>query len=1117
MPYEIFISYSRAASGIGDEVLHILEERLPYKGAVFIDRETIPGGSLWWEKITNALDEVRYLLLLGTREAMAKPQFIRKELAEARKRNVTIVPVEFDAGAIELLLGEADTHYLTSPRHNGRCGDVTGLERALRRSLVQRVVDSLESRRRAATAWAGQHLPYPSFWEYAWDTLVPDTGAVALVAPGGRGKSVVAAHFIDRIRAATNVYPFLIEGSVAARDADVLPQELGARSANDLPGHLQSLQRGHGKQVVFIVDALDQIPPGDDPKHIRGIELLRLLHASCDRLLITCRDDVWAAAYAPSLHFPVHELGELDERVVARILHSHDISREAMDNRLLRTPFFLDLALRRAAVWDSIPTAETSFFRRLFRDSSEEGGPVPQASRRRKQAVLTALAESQLHAMTYEVPRASVHERSDLAEVDFAQAVARLKDDRLLVERRSVLRLSHDLLDAHAVASVVYGVADRNAAARELCGHMEQEIGWPVGSMLVQLAHEQHSETLLRTLFTEFLGILDRKNDGDVCMARAWGVTYVLRQRLPLLLPLVLETLDGPLVQRSGPGSTPSAVGPRPCVTQEAASSLASAFGGLEAGDVADAPRVVPVLAGGLDKFRLKARFVEALAKYRTTEVRNELTRRGNCEFAHRTDLPFLGYIAQGLRGFDPDEATTELLERIIDDPSIDPVTRRRAHETLHAHDGRPEPERDETEVVEGLRIADKIGPYSDWDVVREYASYVRDEATRGRRFGPNVIGALINCFQHQMSYVGYPVAVALGCFDDDAARDALLEQLLRDVLTAEVREACLRALQQQFDRTTGEPLGRRTFTFQLLYAAHIARHRGAEAVARGLVAIAGASNETDALDVLPHEPTQSPVTLAVQIESGPSATPVDPALHRLDGPVDGPGLEHKYRFTSIGLRPDSRVLEVSLAPTSWREARRFHVALRQDPGCARHTDHRHAEANSHRWVRPVPLGDTVLPGIACVHCIVLSSDERVLVTQRNAQASYAPGHWSASFEEQLNQHDIAAHPDPFTHAACRGFREEFGAEVRPGRVTPLSVVIEIGLLNLALTMLVRPQLTAHEIERRWRDDAEDRWEAQALDWLPIRSTTLDSHTPQHPTTALRWAMLRRWLTTHAA
>ncbi|MCX4974720.1 toll/interleukin-1 receptor domain-containing protein [Streptomyces sp. NBC_00620] len=1115
MPYEIFISYSRDATPICDDVLRILEERLPYEGVVFVDRETIPGGGDWWKRITSALAEVRYLLLLGTREAATKPDMILKELKEARKQEVVIVPVEFDAGAVKSLLGEGETHYLAAARRDDQCGDPAGLERALRRSLVQRVVDRLESRRRKAIAWAGQRLPYPSFWENVWDNLVPDTGAVVLVAPGGRGKSVVAAHFIDRICADTDVYPFLLEAADTARGADALAGELGARSANDLPGHLQSLREEHGKEVVFVVDALDQIPPGDDPKHTRTIGLLNVLHASCDRLLITCQDDVWAAAYAPSLAFSVQEVGELDEGAVARILHSLRISSEAIGNRLLRTPFFLDLALRRATVWDTIPAVETAFFRRLFRDAAEEGGPVPQVSGRRKHAVLTALAEAQLHAMSYEIPRATVHERSGLAEDAFTQAVARLKDDRLLMERRSALRLSHDQLDAYAVAIAVYGTADPDAAARELCGRMETEIGWPVGSMLVRLAHEQHAEPLLRTLFTEFLGILDCKRDGDVCMARAWGVTYVLRQRLPLLMPFVLEALGGSLVERPGPGSTPSAIGDHPRVTQDAASSLASAFGGLEAGDVADVPRVLPVLADGLDKFRLKGRFVEALAKYRTAEVRALLTRRGNHELDRRTDLPCLRYVAQGLRGFDPHEATTDLLERIVNDTGIDPVTRRRARETLHAHDGRPEPERDETEIVEGLRIADTSGPYSDWDVVREYASYVRDEAARGRAFGPKVVSALIDCFQHPMSYVGYPVAVALGCFDDDAARDALLEQLLRDVLTAEVREACLRALHQQFDRSGGEPLRHQLFAFQLLYAAHVARHRGAEAAARSLTEIVGPNFDTDALDVLPHKPMDSPVALSVQLQSDSSAALVDPALLRLEGPVDGPDLERKYRFTGIGLSADRRALEISLAPTSWTEASRFHSALRQDPGSARNTDRRHALAGNYRWIRPVPLGETVLPGIACVHCIVLSSDRQVLFSRRSTQSPYAPGRWSASFEEQLNEHDMGAHPDPFTHAACRGFHEEFGAEIHPARVTPLSAVIEIGLLNLALTMLLKPELTADEIEARWHTNAKDRWEAQTLDWLPVRSTALDSRTPAHPTTALRWAMLHRWLATH--
>jgi hypothetical protein len=68
MPYEIFISYSRWAVGLCNQVVEILQTRLGYAGAVFVDRESIPGGSLWERQIHSALAESEYLILLATRK-----------------------------------------------------------------------------------------------------------------------------------------------------------------------------------------------------------------------------------------------------------------------------------------------------------------------------------------------------------------------------------------------------------------------------------------------------------------------------------------------------------------------------------------------------------------------------------------------------------------------------------------------------------------------------------------------------------------------------------------------------------------------------------------------------------------------------------------------------------------------------------------------------------------------------------------------------------------------------------------------------------------------------------------------------------------------------------------
>jgi hypothetical protein len=139
--------------------------------------------------------------------------------------------------------------------------------------------------------------------------------------------------------------------------------------------------------------------------------------------------------------------------------------------------------------------------------------------------------------------------------------------------------------------------------------------------MLVSLADHYENESLLRILFEEFLNILDHKKFGDLFMARAWAVTYVLRDRLTILFPMVIEVLGGWPIASLGPDFAEdvhrraSCIGEESRLTAEAAPSIASAFSGLTGLQVIGSQQAVPVLAAGLKKWpHNKARFIEGLA-----------------------------------------------------------------------------------------------------------------------------------------------------------------------------------------------------------------------------------------------------------------------------------------------------------------------------------------------------------------------------------------------------------------------------------------------------------------------------------------------------------------------
>jgi len=331
---------------------------------------------------------------------------------------------------------------------------------------------------------------------------------------------------------------------------------------------------------------------------------------------------------------------------------------------------------------------------------------------------------------------------------------------------------------------------------------------------------------------------------------------------------------------------------------------------------------------------------------------------------------------------------------------------------------------------------------------------------------------------------------------------DADLDQVVEVGIHADLRNASLYALGGQLE-AAGNAADQQALRMLLLRAARIARSRGI-AVADSLVGLAIKDAcwlvTPGALEAC--SPLGGPIR--VTLRDGP---PVDALVQarvealRLSA---GPELETKYRFTALNRGPDG--LDVTLAPTTWTSARRFHAAVQRDPGWA-------SKLADGRWAKPVPFGDQLLPGIAVVHAIILTSDRQVIAAERSREVNYAPLHWSVSFEEQLNEKDFGHDQDAFTVAARRGFYEEFGADVPTVDVVPLASVMQVDLLNLGVVMLLRPAMTASDIRDSWQSAARDGWEANDVRCFPLDDlAAANLGTQLHSTSELRCLALRRWL-----
>jgi hypothetical protein len=333
---------------------------------------------------------------------------------------------------------------------------------------------------------------------------------------------------------------------------------------------------------------------------------------------------------------------------------------------------------------------------------------------------------------------------------------------------------------------------------------------------------------------------------------------------------------------------------------------------------------------------------------------------------------------------------------------------------------------------------------------------------------------------------------------------DTALDQVLAADASSQTRLSAVTALGLQLEEMGAAE--QQVLRMLLLRAARIAESRSSSGVADDLDRLA----LKDALWLVTRgalEACDPPVVpLRVIVQDGPPINSFIEQQLQLLSPVAGPDLETKYRFTA--LKHDAGVLSVALAPTSWTSASMFHDALQRDPAWA-------SKQSDGRWLRPVPFGDQMLPGMAVVHAIIATSDGKVIAAQRSDEVNYSPGHWSVSFEEQLNEKDFGRNEDPFVAATQRGFHEEFGAEIAPGEVVPLAVLLQIDVLNLGVVMLVRTAMTATEIRDSWRSSAKDSWEAQQVYGLPLGEldTSIARFGQQiHPTSELRCLALRRWL-----
>lgn len=351
------------------------------------------------------------------------------------------------------------------------------------------------------------------------------------------------------------------------------------------------------------------------------------------------------------------------------------------------------------------------------------------------------------------------------------------------------------------------------SALEEVCA-TDDHADRRVLALLFKLAQEADDEDRLRRAFNRLLDMIDRKYDHEA-MIRAWEATYALEASIEIVLPLALDCLSGKKVDSVLRSDAPSAsrVESKSFITQEAASTLSSAFTAIDDWRTAQPERTIEVLRKGLRKFELRKRFIEALAVYEHPDALAAILEFAHTELDGTADRVALDAAAVALGhlgtafGEPERDAAIAVLSRIaaLDGPRRKTV--RSARHALAELTGMPADPLpiDEPEIAIYLSPPSELGQYSDWADAQMYAEYVeRELAPHGLS---TALGeALLQAFTHRHQVVRVAVARCLGHLDDPRAYAALEAELRRPKIPTDLRKACVEAIAMHDARRAGGP-----------------------------------------------------------------------------------------------------------------------------------------------------------------------------------------------------------------------------------------------------------------------------------------------------------------------
>lgn len=147
------------------------------------------------------------------------------------------------------------------------------------------------------------------------------------------------------------------------------------------------------------------------------------------------------------------------------------------------------------------------------------------------------------------------------------------------------------------------------------------------------------------------------------------------------------------------------------------------------------------------------------------------------------------------------------------------------------------------------------------------------------------------------------------------------------------------------------------------------------------------------------------------------------------------------------------------------------------------------------------------------MHMIVVTDDDKILLTRRSSKVGIHPKAWSASVEEQLSRHDLGSGTNQvMPNLARRLLNEELSLDAdayHADNMRLLSVFLEADILNVSLCALGRIRLTSQRLDTLLRasprtDYEFTEWQFLALEKVSLLAELLQPSRYYLPTTGYR-------------